>query len=502
MNQELLDRILCSPRLPSLPTIAVEVIELVQRDDVTVRQIAQTISHDPALSSKILKTVNSSFYGQTTSISSIDHALVILGLNSVKTLALGFSLVSNLQATAEEGFDHLTFWKRSLYAAAAARVLAKKIELIHEQEAFLGALLQDLGMLALDQTLGREYRRLALEAHGNHRQLLKLEREQLQLDHTEVGEALGKAWHIPTILLAPIRFHETPSAAPPELQALVRCVTLGNVSAEILIGDDTERMVHRYLQLSNRWFNLPESYAQPLLQAIHNNTVELKRLFDVPTGDFSSASAIMTRANETLTQISLKQQRQSVELEERNRKLAQMASTDALTGVANRRMFNEFLKEQFDDLDATGEPLSLVIMDTDHFKSFNDTHGHQIGDRVLAELAAALRQAAPPAALVARYGGEEFVVVLPGLDRPNATRWAEQTRCQIAKRPFPGNPGQTLQVTVSAGVATAEAEGFTNPEQFIKAADQAVYAAKAAGRNCVRIFAPKPRQPAPSPTAA
>ena len=115
MNQELLERILKSPRLPSLPAIALEVIDLVQQQDVDIKQIANTIQHDPALSTKILKTVNSSFYGQAHSISTISHALVVLGLNSVKTLALGFTLVNNLADEQTGSFDHLTFWKRSLY---------------------------------------------------------------------------------------------------------------------------------------------------------------------------------------------------------------------------------------------------------------------------------------------------------------------------------------------------------------------------------------------------
>ena len=88
MNQELIDRVLQSPRLPSLPEIALKVIDLVQQDEVSIKQIAETIQNDPALASKILKTVNSSFYGQSSSVSTISHALVVLGLNAVKTLAL------------------------------------------------------------------------------------------------------------------------------------------------------------------------------------------------------------------------------------------------------------------------------------------------------------------------------------------------------------------------------------------------------------------------------
>ena len=151
MKQDLLDRLLRSPQLPSLPAIALEVIDLVQEKDVNIKQIANTIQHDPALSSKILKTVNSSFYGQAHTIGTISHALVVLGLNSVKTLALGFSLVSNLKEAGGDGLDHFEFWKRSLYTATAAKNIARHIGLVQQEEAFLGGLLQDLGMLAMNQ---------------------------------------------------------------------------------------------------------------------------------------------------------------------------------------------------------------------------------------------------------------------------------------------------------------------------------------------------------------
>src|SRR5439155_17695624 len=97
MNEQLLNRIRQCPTLPSLPAIAMDVLDLAQREEVDIAEIARIISKDPALSSKILRTVNSSFYGRAQSVSQVSQALGILGLQSVKTLVLGFSLVSNLQ---------------------------------------------------------------------------------------------------------------------------------------------------------------------------------------------------------------------------------------------------------------------------------------------------------------------------------------------------------------------------------------------------------------------
>src|SRR5581483_5708684 len=121
MNDAFAERIRQCPNLPSLPAVAVQVLELAQKADVDIAEIARIISLDPALSGKILRTVNSSFYGRSQNISTISHALVILGLQSVKTLVLGFSLVTNLAKNKSKGFKHIQYWKRSIYAATAAR---------------------------------------------------------------------------------------------------------------------------------------------------------------------------------------------------------------------------------------------------------------------------------------------------------------------------------------------------------------------------------------------
>src|ERR1700712_3187647 len=116
MNDQLLAKVRQCPTLPSLPAIAIEVLELAQRDEVDIAEIARTISRDAALSVKILRTVNSSFYGRSQSVSNLSQALVILGLQSVKTLVLGFSLVTNLRQNASRGFKHVDYWKRSVYS--------------------------------------------------------------------------------------------------------------------------------------------------------------------------------------------------------------------------------------------------------------------------------------------------------------------------------------------------------------------------------------------------
>src|SRR3954464_2948229 len=179
MNDKLLQRIKQCPSLPSLPTIAMQVLDLAQKADVDIAEIARIISKDPALSGKILRTVNSSFYGRSQHVSTISHALVILGLQSVKTLVLGFSLVTNLTKNKTKGFKHLAYWKRSIFAATAARTIAAKIGVVQQEEAFLTALLMDIGMLVLDQVLAEQYGDICAAA-PTHEQLVATEQQALE----------------------------------------------------------------------------------------------------------------------------------------------------------------------------------------------------------------------------------------------------------------------------------------------------------------------------------
>lgn len=161
--------------------------------------------------------------------------------------------------------------------------------------------------------------------------------------------------------------------------------------------------------------------------------------------------------------------------------------TDPLTGVANRRYFDQFLSRALSEAERAQTPISLLLADIDHFKRFNDEHGHQIGDQVLRLIAAALKQTVKGQDFVARYGGEEFAVVLPNSSEHQARAVAENIRRAVAaheiiKRPDGANLGR---VTVSIGVAKLSAG--MNIQSLVEAADACLYAAKRNGRDCVVV---------------
>lgn len=172
------------------------------------------------------------------------------------------------------------------------------------------------------------------------------------------------------------------------------------------------------------------------------------------------------------------------EIERRNR-LEERAATDGLTGLPNRREFDLFLDEHAASR-RYGPPVSLLMIDLDHFKLLNDDYGHQAGDAALQAVAAALIALVRSQDLVARYGGEEFTVVLPRTGLVDAALFAERCRAAIEAIPCTWEAA-TLQVTASIGVATFDPRRHASPGELLRDADGAVYAAKRAGRNMVRV---------------
>jgi two-component system cell cycle response regulator len=168
------------------------------------------------------------------------------------------------------------------------------------------------------------------------------------------------------------------------------------------------------------------------------------------------------------------------------REQERLAVTDALTGLYNRRFFQEMLRLEADRASRQAGSLSLVVLDLDHFKLVNDTYGHPVGDVVLMQASDRIRQAARSSDIVARYGGEEFVCLAPGTDEQAAVELAERFRQALRRAPIPSGTGVQLSLTVSVGVATARCgDGPLDVERLINDADSALYQAKSSGRDRV-----------------
>ena len=178
-------------------------------------------------------------------------------------------------------------------------------------------------------------------------------------------------------------------------------------------------------------------------------------------------------------------------MEQTNRTLEESATTDSLTGLGNRRVFDDRLAEEIARTTRYGSPLSLLMLDVDCFKDINDEHGHPTGDTVLCELGEILRDNIRETDIATRYGGDEFAIILPGVGKTEAFAAAEKMRLIVARRRFAlvrqGND-DSMNVTVSVGVATAVSE-TADALGLLEAADRALYHAKQSGRDQVRLSA-------------
>jgi diguanylate cyclase (GGDEF)-like protein len=178
------------------------------------------------------------------------------------------------------------------------------------------------------------------------------------------------------------------------------------------------------------------------------------------------------------------------ELERTNKSLRRKSLIDPLVGTWNRGAIMRVLTIDAIRCDKAGVPLSLIVVDLDHFKQINDTHGHPAGDEVLVKVASRLRSCMRPQEALGRYGGEEFLIVLPGASGVTSLALAERMRQAIATHPQAVGDA-TLNVTISAGVASTDMFPKATIEELIDRADNALYAAKEAGRNRVMRAAPE-----------
>jgi diguanylate cyclase len=247
----------------------------------------------------------------------------------------------------------------------------------------------------------------------------------------------------------------------------------GAVNEAIGLVHDAREDALRYggtlAQASDRLAREPESL-NALLRRLVAETIEVSRRSEAAARNLAETS------------------RRTRELRSELAEARRLASTDPLTGLANRRHFDDALREQLTER----RPAALLMVDLDHFKAVNDTHGHPVGDQVLCQLAEILREAAPEGAVAARFGGEEFSMLLPCGVLREAMAVAERIRGRLAQSTLQlPQGGPRVSVTASLGVATAGPG--ENPEQLIARADAALYEAKRGGRNRACSDPPLPK---------
>jgi diguanylate cyclase (GGDEF)-like protein len=495
MTPELERRLKLLIDFPSPAGVAAQVVEVANDPEADLGRISQVISLDPAMSAKMLRSANSPFYGQRRKSQNLRQAIMVLGLNATIALALGFSLVKTFEQQTPSGIDYPSFWRRALLSAIAARAVAEVKNRPHKEEIFLASLLQDIGILALDRHQDGFYRDLPQDA--SHDLMAAYERERLGSDHAEVGAWLLRNWNIPGLLCDAVEAsHQALSVeVKTDLDAFMQSVALSGIFAGGLMRSEGGARLRTVSEAEKELLQIDEQSLGEIVEKIKAQIPEMESLFERDIMAAWELDGLMGRAREVLLMRSLDTLREFQRLTEahtllaaRTEELRMVSLRDGLTGLLNRRYFDEKLAEELGQARRCGWPLSLMFADLDHFKKVNDKYGHQAGDEVLRRAASLLKEGLRDSDIVARYGGEEFVVILPGTNAPEALMVAERLVGTFRRHVHPVGPHQ-VKVTVSIGVVTDNNDNsFADASDLVRAADLAVYAAKNEGRDRVARF--------------
>jgi len=195
--------------LPTLPGIAAKLLQAFQKENPDIDEIGEVLATDPPLSAKVLKIVNSSFYSLPSKITSVNHAIKLLGINSVKNLALSFSLVNMFNYRLSKTLERNLFWKDSLIGAIAVKLIGEKIikSFSDSDDIFFLGLLQNIGFFTLSCCMPKQYDLVMVEFHKNGSQVHEVESQSLGFNHMEIGEYMTKTWGLPDTFYTPIGYH-------------------------------------------------------------------------------------------------------------------------------------------------------------------------------------------------------------------------------------------------------------------------------------------------------
>lgn len=487
MAESLLHRFKKTTRLPSPPGTAMEILRLCQQEDVEINELADTVAADPAISLRLLKYANSPLVAPIREITSVRDAIILMGVRSVRLMALSFSLVSTNDQNICRGFDYAWFWSQSVAHAVAARALANLCKKIPPEEAFIVGLLCEVGRLVFASCASRDYAGFLKEYGHMPQGPCALESRHMGGAYDELGADLLRDWGISVRLADAVRCQNRPEELQTDATAQRLAYLIGAARAIASMSvyggqEPSPEEMQRSVQAIARF--VTGDQMKPLLEKVAAEYKALARLLSLSVGTAQNAEEIQATAGEVLEELSLAAQLKSETFEKENRSLQEQAYTDALTGVNNRMAFEKKMHEQWFDCMRKQRSIGLIMIDVDHFKRFNDTFGHQCGDAVLQAVGKAIPQAVRGVDFVARYGGEEFVVIMPNIDRMIGAQICVKIRVAI-ERMCVEHEGGGHKVTASVGAAILPCiSACDTPEKLIEAADRQLYRAKEKGRNC------------------
>lgn len=481
---ELERKLLQSPSVPTVPRVAQKLLDLLNQGEVELSQLADLISVEPSLTVKIIRLINSPLYGLAREITSLRDAVLYLGLNSIRSVALSFSFFSTFSRNPSGGERLDALWRTSLMNALAARRLANELGGWDVEEAFLAGLVADCGTLLMHRGVP-EYEGILDRFYSGEADLLELEQRCLETTHTRLGSLLLEAWRFPKHLVELVTFHHDPTLAPAdasvELQARTLLAAWLCARALTVPGftDKIASLEHRVSGL----LGIPVVVARGIVTELPTELRETAALFEIPAGEQRSYDELLDEANQALSRLAL-------EADQSARDLAgtlalgrnafgdvpgpEPEDLDAETGLLCRPAFEQLLEAFHRRAREIHRPIGLIIFEVENLKSIAEHQGHAVTLEVLAGIGERVSRLTRQTDYTARLSENQIAVLAPGCAGPNLAQAAERIRFGIEQEALETGAGPvSCQVVVGLASTTPHRDAI-DPQTLVSFACSAV----------------------------
>jgi diguanylate cyclase (GGDEF)-like protein len=485
----------CTSRF-SLPPVAVQIIELGENSENDLGAVADAIGSDPLIAEKIMRMANSDFYARRRQSSNLRQAMIVLGLKAAFTLALGFSIVSTLRAADLKGLNFDAYWRRALLAGAWGKLLAMEFGRPDAEEVFVASLLQDIGMLVIDELAPETYKNFS-PFDVEHSMTSEYEKSVLQSDHRAIGAWLLQSWKIPENIVQAVRHsHElTAAGLAPETRGFIRTVALTSELSDVCLSSPNEDAIRQVGRLAHRHFGILPNRLAELLDTVRQQAPVAESIFAMEVFAAGPLQQVTDTAREILVIPNLHTLQSGTGIVQETSKTENTGfnfkiDKDGATGVKSRPDFEIILRRELNAAQKNNWPLSVITVGLDRCSEIADVHGRSAHDDMLREVSGLLMENVRETDYVAHYEDDEFVLLLPGKASEAAENVAERLLTAAHGKTITNGRGKTIETTLSLGIATHDTDhDFQSPKDLVSAAGEALYHSQRCGRDQYTSYA-------------
>ncbi|MGQ9651304.1 MAG: sensor domain-containing diguanylate cyclase [Phycisphaerae bacterium] len=498
LEQQIRTRIESLSHLPTTVAVAMKLVELRNNPDAEPSEYAKVIGADASLSAKLLALANSPWFGIRNKITTVRNAINLLGLGTVRTMAISYCMAGLHNELRLSRNESRRFWETCLCKAVAARCCAQKLNHAVAEEAFVAGLFEDLAVPVMYSVARQQYLAILADPACDVQSQLQREHDLFHLDHTEFGRILAQKLELPEVFVDAIAFHHDRKRLKTFLtnEATAQALHIAALFPHILDAWNAQD-ANELCCIIDETEGLNDTGPTAFLQEVQNGIDEYYRFFDeggrldkqlsdllIQTAkEGSENTEHLVKTVHRLMQEAASAGLQMNQLIDRNTTLTDKTTRDQLTNLLNREGFAASAEQILAKASRYGNSFAVAFFDIDRFKAFNDTYGHQFGDRVLTSIAQCFTTFTRKQDIKARVGGDEFILLLPDCGQAEAQDTVKRLLEQVAAAPI-GRHTDQAQATLSAGLLYVTPSHTQHPlEGLIDAADKLMYESKQAGGN-------------------